>query len=183
MTGNTNVGGISGLCAPNSDTGTGSYLGSTIKGCHSTAAVSGSYYVGGVVGNLGMNCSLMACYSTGNVTATRTDGRANVGGVVGINGQGTVTACYHATGEITSSGEDSIGGIAGSNDQGTFTACYWENNQEQGIGYNYTGTDGTAKVEGTVTWASAMTLMNQALQKAGLALQYSLDEEGLPALE
>lgn len=123
----------------------------------------------------------MACYSTGNVTATITYGHANVGGVVGINGQGTVTACYHATGEITSSVGDRIGGIAGCNDQGTFTACYWENNQEQGTGSGSTG--GTVKVEGTVTWASAMTLMNQALQEAGLALQYSLDEEGLPALE
>ncbi len=32
---------------------------------HSTAAVSGSSTVGGVVGNLGNNCSLTACYSTG----------------------------------------------------------------------------------------------------------------------
>ena len=181
VTGNTNVGGISGLCVPNYDTGTGSLIGSTIEGCHSTAAVSGISSVGGVVGNLGNGCSLMACYSTGNVTATITYGHANVGGVVGINGQGTVTACYHATGEITSSVGDRIGGIAGCNDQGTFTACYWENNQEQGTGSGSTG--GTVKVEGTVTWASAMTLMNQALQEAGLALQYSLDEEGLPALE
>ncbi|OKZ02121.1 MAG: hypothetical protein BHV78_04950 [Bacteroides sp. CAG:1060_57_27] len=181
VTGNTNVGGISGLCVPNYDTGTSSLIGSTIEGCHSTAAVSGISSVGGMVGNLGNGCSLMACYSTGNVTATITYGHANVGGVVGINGQGTVTACYHATGEITSSVGDRIGGIAGCNDQGTFTACYWENNQEQGTGSGSTG--GTVKVEGTVTWASAMTLMNQALQEAGLALQYSLDEEGLPALE
>ena len=181
VTGNTNVGGISGLCVPNYDTGTDSLIGSTIEGCHSTATVSGISSVGGVVGNLGNNSFLMACYSTGNVTATITYGHANVGGVVGINGQGTVTACYHATGEITSSVGDRIGGIAGCNDQGTFTACYWENNQEQGTGSGSTG--GTVKVEGTVTWASAMTLMNQALQEAGLALQYSLDEEGLPALE
>ena len=134
-----------------------------------------------MVGNLGNNCQLIASYSTGNVASTITAGSANTGGVVGINGQGTVTACYHATGEITSSGGDRIGGIAGCNDQGTFTACYWEDNQEQGTGSGSTG--GTAKVEGTVTWASAMTLMNQALQEAGLALQYSLDEEGLPALE
>ena len=181
VTGNINVGGISGLCVPNYDTGTDSLIGSTIDGCHSTAAVSGISSVGGVLGNLGNNSFLMACYSTGNVTATITYGHANVGGVVGINGQGTVTACYHATGKITSSVGDRIGGIAGCNDQGTFTACYWENNQEQGTGSGSTG--GTVKVEGTVTWASAMTLMNQALQEAGLALQYSLDEEGLPALE
>ena len=178
VTGNTNVGGISGLCVPNYDTGTGSLIGSTIEGCHSTAAVSGISSVGGVVGNLGNGCSLMACYSTGNVTATITYGHANVGGVVGINGQGTVTACYHATGEITSSVGDRIGGIAGCNDQGTFTACYWENNQEQGTGSGSTG--GTAKVEGNVIWKTAVDAMNAALN--GLTTwRYDLGE-GLPVL-
>ena len=84
---------------------------------------------------------------------------------MGINGQGTVTACYHATGEITSSVGDRIGGIAGCNDQGTFTACYWENNQEQGTGSGSTG--GTAKVEGSTTWETAMNAMNAALTNAG----------------
>ena len=178
VTGNTNVGGISGLCVPNYDTGTGSLIGSTIEGCHSTAAVSGISSVGGVVGNLGNGCSLMACYSTGNVTATITYGHANVGGVVGINGQGTVTACYHATGEITSSVGDRIGGIAGCNDQGTFTACYWENNQEQGTGSGSTG--GTVKVTDG-DWQNAVTQMNAALQSAGSEWQYELTGE-LPTL-
>ncbi len=181
VTGNTNVGGISGLCVPNYDTGTGSLIGSTIEGCHSTAAVSGISSVGGVVGNLGNGCSLMACYSTGNVTATITYGHANVGGVVGINGQGTVTACYHATGEITSSVGDRIGGIAGCNDQGTFTACYWENNQEQGTGSGSTG--GTVKVDGTnVKWEDTIDSMNAALQSAGSEWQYKLTG-ALPTLK
>ena len=179
VTGNTNVGGISGLCVPNYDTGTGSLIGSTIEGCHSTAAVSGISSVGGVVGNLGNGCSLMACYSTGNVTATITYGHANVGGVVGINGQGTVTACYHATGEITSSVGDRIGGIAGCNDQGTFTACYWENNQEQGTGSGSTG--GTVKVTDG-DWQNAVTQMNTALQSAGSEWRYELTGE-LPTLK
>ena len=182
VTGNTNVGGISGLCVPNYDTGTGSLIGSTIEGCHSTAAVSGISSVGGVVGNLGNGCSLMACYSTGNVTATITYGHANVGGVVGINGQGTVTACYHATGEITSSVGDRIGGIAGCNDQGTFTACYWENNQEQGTGFN-NGKDDTHKVDGTdVAWQTAVVAMNTALQSAGSEWRYELTG-ALPTLK
>ena len=182
VTGSVNVGGIAGLCVPNYDTGTGSLIGSTIEGCHSTAAVSGISSVGGVVGNLGNGCSFMACYSTGNVTATITDGNASVGGVVGINGQGTVTACYHATGEITSSGGDRIGGIAGCNDQGTFTACYWENNQEQGTGSN-SGTDDTHKVDVTdVTWLDAVAQMNTALQSAGSGWHYELNG-ALPTLE
>ena len=179
VTGNTNVGGISGLCVPNYDTGTSSLIGSTIEGCHSTAAVSGISSVGGVVGNLGNGCSLMACYSTGNVTATITYGHANVGGVVGINGQGTVTACYHATGEITSSVGDRIGGIAGCNDQGTFTACYWENNQEQGTGSGSTG--GTTQVTDG-NWSGAKDAMNAAL--SGKGWQYELkDGNSLPALK
>ena len=178
VTGNINVGGISGLCVPNYDTGTGSLIGSTIEGCHSTAAVSGISSVGGVVGNLGNNSFLMACYSTGNVTATITDGYAHVGGVLGINGQGTVTACYHATGEITSSVGDRIGGIAGCNDQGTFTACYWENNQEQGTGSGSTG--GTAKVTDG-NWTDAMKAMNTAL--SGTSWRYVLGTDGLPVLE
>ena len=179
VTGNTNVGGISGLCVPNYDTGTGSLIGSTIEGCHSTAAVSGISSVGGVVGNLGNGCSLMACYSTGNVTATITYGHANVGGVVGINGQGTVTACYHATGEITSSVGDRIGGIAGCNDQGTFTACYWENNQEQGTGSGSTG--GTTQVTDG-NWSGAKDAMNAAL--SGKGWQYELkDGNSLPTLK
>ena len=90
----------------------------------------------------------MACYSTGNVTATITDGYANVGGVVGINGQGTVTACYHATGEITSLGGGRIGGIVGENYIGTVAACYWDSNLSSGTGSN-NGKDDTHKVDGT----------------------------------
>lgn len=182
VTGNINVGGISGLCVPNYDTGTSSLIGSTIEGCHSTAAVSGISSVGGVVGNLGNNSFLMACYSTGNVTATITDGYANVGGVVGINSQGTVTACYHATGEITSSGGDRIGGIVGENHIGTVAACYWENNLSSGTGSN-SGTDDTHKVEGTdVTWQTAVAAMNTALQSAGSGWHYVLNG-ALPTLE
>ena len=181
VTGSVNVGGISGLCAPNYDTGTGNLIGSTIEGCHSTAAVSGISSVGGVVGNLGNNSFLMACYSTGNVTATITDG-SFVGGVVGINSQGTVTGCYHATGEITSLGGGRIGGIVGENYIGTVAACYWDSNLSSGTGSN-NGKDDTHKVDGTdVTWQTAVAAMNTAL--SGKGWQYELkDGNSLPALK
>ena len=180
VTGNINVGGISGLSVRIYDTGTGSYLGSTIEGCHSTAAVSGSSSVGGVLGNLGNNSFLMACYSTGNVTVTSTDG-SFVGGVVGINSQGTVTGCYHATGSITNSGGDRIGGIVGDNYIGTVAACYWDNNLSSGTGSN-DGTDDTHKVDGTVTWQTAVDAMNTALQNAGSEWRYELTG-ALPTLK
>ena len=150
VTGSVNVGGIAG----------GSYLGVTIEGCHSTAAVSGISSVGGVVGNLGNGCSLMACYSTGNVTTTLTTSFA--GGVVGINSQGTVTACYHATGTV--SGQGNVGGVVGDNHIGTVTACYWENNQEQGTGSGSTG--GTEQVTDG-DWQNAVAQMNAALSSTG----------------
>ena len=182
VTGSVNVGGIAGLCAPNYDTGTGSLIGSTIEGCHSTAAVSGISSVGGVVGNLGNNSFLMACYSTGNVTTTMTDGYALVGGVVGINSQGTVTGCYHATGEITSLGEGRIGGIVGENHIGTVAACYWGSNLSSGTGSN-NGKDDTHKVDGTdVTWQTAVAAMNTALQSAGSGWHYVLNG-ALPTLK
>lgn len=181
VTGSVNVGGISGLCVPNYDTGTDSLIGSTIDGCHSTADVSGISSVGGVVGNLGNGCSLMACYSTGNVTATLTDGYANVGGVVGINSQGTVTGCYHATGEITSLGRGRIGGIVGENHIGTVAACYWDSNLSSGTGSN-NGNDDTHKVDGTDTWQKAVAAMNTALQSAGSGWHYVLNG-ALPTLE
>lgn len=179
VTGNINVGGISGLCVPNYDTGTGSLIGSTIEGCHSTAAVSGISSVGGVLGNLGNNSFLMACYSTGKVTVTSTDG-SFVGGVVGINSQGTVTGCYHATGEITSLGGGRIGGIVGENYIGTVAACYWDSNLSSGTGSN-NGKDDTHKVDGPdVTWQKAVAAMNAALN--GLTTwRYDLGE-GLPVL-
>ena len=139
MTGSVNVGGIAG----------GSYLGSTIEGCHSTAAVSGI---------------------------------SSVGGVVGINGQGTVTACYHATGEITSLGGGRIGCIVGENYIGTVAACYWDSNLSSGTGSN-NGKDDTHKVDGTdVTWQTAVAAMNTALQSAGSGWHYVLNG-ALPTLE
>ena len=169
--GSVNVGGIAG----------GSYLGVIIDGCHSTAAVSGSLCVGGVLGNLGNNSFLMACYSTGDVTVTSTDG-SFVGGVVGTNSQGTVTGCYHATGEITSSVGDRIGGIVGENYIGTVAACYWDSNLSSGTGSN-NGKDDTHKVDGTdVTWQTAVAAMNTALQSAGSGWHYVLNG-ALPTLE
>lgn len=203
VTGGTYVGGIAGQtdgtvenCSVNGTvTGqnqTGGIVGrnfSTISGCSAEGTVTGNINVGGISGlcvpNYGtgtgslIGSTIEGCHSTAAVS-----GISSVGGVVGINGQGTVTACYHATGEITSSRGDRIGGIAGCNDQGTFTACYWENNQEQGIGDNQGSTTiETTKVNDTdVTWQKAVAAMNTALQSAGSGWHYELNG-ALPTLE
>lgn len=172
VTGDVNVGGIAGNGAANYDTGTGNIIGSTIEGCHSTAAVSGRSFVGGVVGNLGNGCSLMACYSTGDVTATLTTGYA--GGVVGANSRGTVTGCYHATGAV--SGQGNVGGIVGFNSSGTFTACYWSGSPGNDNG-------GTTEEVTDGNWSEAMTAMNAALKNAGSTWSYTTGEDFLPTLE
>ena len=78
--------------------------------CHSTAAVSGNRHIGGLLG-FG---SATHCYSTGSVS-----GYSNVGGLVGYNGD-NINVSY-STGLV--GGEYDIGGLVGSNG-GTLTQCY-----------------------------------------------------------
>ena len=171
--------------------------GATLTACYATEDVTvertptNNTYAGGVVGFNGGGSTLIACYATGSVTVTG-DGTGSiyVGGVTGDNFASTLTACYHAAGTV--SGPDgATGGVAGRNYKGLMpyggiiTACYWGGNgQEQGIGEDQVGTGETTKVDGTdVTWRSAMTSMNEALQSAGSAWSYTIGEDFLPTLE
>ena len=171
--------------------------GATLTACYASEDVTvertptNNTYAGGVVGFNGGGSTLIACYATGSVTVTG-DGTGSiyVGGVTGDNFASTLTACYHAAGTV--SGPDgATGGVAGRNFKdsmfggGIITACYWGGNgQEQGIGEDQVGTGETTKVDGTdVTWRSAMTSMNEALQSAGSAWSYTIGEDFLPTLE
>ena len=154
----------------------------SITGCSSSATVKGPVDVGGVAGEKWG--SMTACYATGNVTL-EIDPIKNIsgGGLVGFNGGSSVLACY-ATGNVTSTGSSTgnvhIGGFLGDN-YTTVTACYWKNNHEQGIGYNNKVTEAT-KVDGTdVTWQKAVDAMNTALQTAGSKWRYELNG-ALPTL-
>ena len=160
----------------------GVQIGGSIIGCSSSATVKGKHYVGGVAGEKWG--TMTACYATGNVTLEIAS-QKNLygGGVVGFNGGSSVLACY-ATGNVTSTGSSTgnvhIGGFLGDN-YTTVTACYWKNNHEQGIGYNNKVTEAT-KVDGTdVTWQKAVDAMNTALQNAGSKWRYELNG-ALPTL-
>ena len=160
----------------------GVQIGGSITGCSSSATVKGTVDVGGVAGEKWG--SMTACYATGNVTL-EIDSPKNLsgGGLVGFNGGSSVLACY-ATGNVTSTGSSTgnvhIGGFLGDN-YTTVTACYWKNNHEQGIGYNKKST-GATKVDGTdVTWQKAVAAMNTALQNAGSEWRYELNG-ALPTL-
>ena len=117
----------------------GVQIGGSITGCSSSATVKGTVDVGGVAGQTNSSATLTACYATGNVIIEM-DPKKNIAGgsLVGMNAGSSLLACY-ATGNVTSTGSSTgYMHIGGflGNNYTTVTACYWKNNHEQGIGYN-----------------------------------------------
>ena len=162
----------------------GAQIGGSITGCSSSATVKGTVDVGGVAGQTNSSATLTACYATGNVTIEINPAKNIAGGsLVGMNAGSSLLACY-ATGNVTSTGS-STGYVHIGGFLGdnyiTVTACYWKNNHEQGIGYNREST-GATKVDGSVvTWQKAVDAMNTALQNAGSEWRYEL-KGALPTL-
>ena len=111
----------------------------SITGCSSSATVKGMGDVGGVAGQTNADATLTACYATGNVTIELGHrDRVDVGGLVGWNAGSSVLACY-ATGNVASTGSSTGKVYIGGflgGNYATVTACYWKNNHEQGIGNN-----------------------------------------------
>ena len=162
----------------------GDQIGGSITGCSSSATVKGTVDVGGVAGQTNSSATLTACYATGNVTIEINPKKNIAGGsLVGMNAGSSLLACY-ATGNVTSTGSSTgYMHIGGflGNNYTTVTACYWKNNHEQGIGYNREST-GATKVDGSVvTWQKAVDAMNTALQNAGSEWRYEL-KGALPTL-
>ena len=163
----------------------GAQIGGSITGCSSSATVKGTVDVGGVAGQTNSSATLTACYATGNVIIEMAP-KKNIagGGLVGMNAGSSLLACY-ATGNVTSTGSSTgYMHIGGflGNNYTTVTACYWKNNHEQGIGYNTKSTKAT-KVDGSVvTWQKAVDAMNRALQNAGSEWRYELNG-ALPTLK
>ena len=117
----------------------GVQIGGSITGCSSSATVKGTVDVGGVAGQTNSSATLTACYATGNVIIEMAPAK-NIagGGLVGMNAGSSLLACY-ATGNVTSTGSSTGKVHIGGflgNNYTTVTACYWKNNHEQGIGYN-----------------------------------------------
>ena len=117
----------------------GVQIGGSITGCSSSATVKGMVDVGGVAGQTNSSATLTACYATGNVIIEINPKKNIAGGsLVGMNAGSSLLACY-ATGNVTSTGSSTgYMHIGGflGNNYTTVTACYWKNNHEQGIGYN-----------------------------------------------
>ena len=82
----------------------GVQIGGSITGCSSSATVKGTVDVGGVAGQTNSSATLTACYATGNVIIEIAPTK-NIagGGLVGMNAGSSLLACY-ATGNVTSTG-------------------------------------------------------------------------------
>lgn len=117
------VGGVVGINS--SDT-------SSIKGCYSSCAVTGSIDVGGVAG--ASNGSILGCFATGTITSIDS---ATTGGLVGEVYKGMVQGCYWSNDIQNGAGADQyqVGGITKIGSQST---------------------------DGLVTWGNAVTSMNAA---------------------
>ena len=159
----------------------GAQIDGSITGCSSSATVKGTVDVGGVAGQTNSSATLTACYATGNVIIEINPKKNIAGGsLVGMNAGSSLLACY-ATGNVTSTGS-STGNVhifgLLGDNYTTVTACYWKNNQERG----YKTAPESTKVDGTyVTWQKAVDAMNRALQNAGSEWRYEL-KGALPTL-
>ena len=150
----------------------GAQWGGSITGCSSSATVKGTVDVGGVAGQTNSNATMTACYATGNVTLEIAPiNNIDVGGAVGFNGGSRILACY-ATGNVTSTGSSTVNVYIGGfcgYNSTTVTACYWKNNHEQGIGY---------KKEGTVTEVTKVDGTGVTWQKAVDVMNTALQNAG-----
>ena len=145
----------------------------SITGCSSSATVKGMVHVGGVVGQTNGGATLTACYATGNVTI-EINPRKNIAGgsLVGMNAGSSVLACY-ATGNVASTGSSTGKVYIGGflgGNYATVTACYWKNNHEQGIGYNK---------EGIAPEATKVDGTSVTWKKAVDAMNTALQDRGL----
>ena len=77
---------------------------SDVSNCYTTGSVSGSYSVGGLIGQTESNVTVTDCYSTSAVSGTEW-----IGGLVGSLGY-SISRCYSA-GDV--SGSSSVGGLVG----------------------------------------------------------------------
>ena len=167
--GNQYVGGVVGVMSTNSE-----MIACCVTGDVKSTVVSGEANAGGVVGMM-TECSITACYSTGNVTA---ENGTNVGGVVGCSNISTITSCYLATGDVTGTG-DAIGGVLGTDISVTSTGefsvvnCCWSGtvSTDEGIGViqpEIVMIVDVDKVDNLVTtWTGGAITLNNALTHAG----------------
>ncbi len=99
--------------------------GGTVTQCYSTGSVSGTSYVGGLMGCNEYRGTVAQCYSNGTVS-----GNDSVGGLVGANHYNSSLAQCYSTGAVTGTATY-VGGLVGSNQdsrgrKGIITTSFWD---------------------------------------------------------
>lgn len=156
----------------------------SITGCSSSATVKGTVYVGGVAGQTNGGATLTACYATGNVIIEIAP-KKNIsgGGLVGMNGGkgGKGVRACYATGNVTSTGS-STGNVHIFGLLGDNYTTVTACYWKNNQERGYKTAPEFTKVDGTyVTWQNAVDAMNRALQNAGSKWRYEL-KGALPTL-
>lgn len=124
----------------------------TAQNCYSAGSVSGTSFVGGLLGasydGSTDNGKVENCYSIASVSATN-----KVGGLIGVVGSCTITNCYSA-GSV--SGSTAVGGLVGYDESGsTASGCFWDT-QTSGRGSSVFGTGKTTtQMKTTSTFTNA----------------------------
>ena len=114
--------------------------------------VSGTTYVGGLLGQTGSNSIIKDCYAKGSVS-----GSNQVGGLVGGNSNGSsITRCY-ASGTVPLFGATSVGGLIGDNQSGGVSFNYWNT-----LSTGSVSGIGTGSVTTGVTGRTATQMMMQS---------------------
>jgi filamentous hemagglutinin family protein len=142
VSGRNQVGGLAGLL----------YAG-TITNSYSTGSVSGTSYVGGLVGD--NDGQITKAYSAGTIS-----GSSSAGGLVGMNASGSSTIEYsYSTGNVT--GGSNVGGLVGNGAGGIYNT--YSTGSVNGSGSNVgglmggnTGTISNSYSTGNVTGGSAV---------------------------
>lgn len=179
------VGGIVGFCVDQ--------MFSTIEGCSyagNLTATNGDSYVGGIVGELGFDGKVRACYATGSITSTNGYG----GGIVGI-----MTGCSQAVGcwstvNLTSS--NNFGGIVGrmcnmdesSEEKMFIDYCYYQHAESYPLAGNIEGDNFRLGDNGSLgddaqnyrPTADQIAKMNAGLKTCGS--KFAFDQDGKPYL-
>ena len=131
----------------------GAQIDGSITGCSSSATVKGMVDVGGVAGQTNSSATLTACYATGNVII-EIDPTENIsgGGLVGFcGGKSVLLACY-ATGNVTSTGSSTGNVDIGGflGENNSFVTACYWKNNHE-QGIGYNReSTGATKVDGTV---------------------------------
>ncbi|MEI3468554.1 MAG: hypothetical protein V8Q76_07220 [Bacteroides intestinalis] len=116
--------------------------------------------------------TLIACYATGEVSATGTGSR--VGGVVGLNqNNGNLYLCAGMATTLTGTNGAVVGGVTGTNNGGTLTACFTTT-----TGCKVDGGDGT----GGGTRKDCYPIDNKAFgsEGSGVGTESASTETGTP---